>query len=49
VNLKAELEIRSLHEKIDHLIFKQWHRLLEIQKIQMDLMEEMSKKSRLSV
>jgi uncharacterized membrane protein len=42
VNLKAELEIRSLHEKIDHLIFKQWHRLLEIQKIQLDLMEELS-------
>jgi uncharacterized membrane protein len=37
VNLKAELEIRSLHEKIDHLIFKQWHRLLEIQKIQLEL------------
>lgn len=46
VNLKAELEIRSLHEKIDHLIFKQWHRLLEIQKIQLELMEEISHKNR---
>jgi uncharacterized membrane protein len=40
VNLKAELEIRHLHEKIDHLLMNQWQRLLEIQQIQMDLMEE---------
>lgn len=42
VNLKAELEIRNLHEKIDHLIFKQWQRLLEIQEIQTELMEELA-------
>jgi len=42
VNLKAELEIRQLHEKIDHLIMYQWQRLLEIQKIQMDMMEEIA-------
>ena len=40
VNLKAELEIRQLHEKIDHLILHQWQRLVEIQQIQLDLMEE---------
>ena len=40
VNLKAELEIRQLHEKIDHLIMHQWQRLVEIQQIQLDLMEE---------
>ena len=39
VNLKAELEIRQLHEKIDHLLNRQWHRLVEIQKLQMELME----------
>jgi len=44
VNLKAEIEIRSLHEKIDHLIFKQWQRLLEIQEIQTELMGELSDK-----
>ncbi len=44
VNLKAEIEIRNLHEKIDHLIFKQWQRLLEIQEIQTELMEELSAK-----
>ena len=30
VNLKAELEIRHLHEKLDHLIIKQWQRLAGI-------------------
>ena len=40
VNLKAELEIRNLHEKLDHLIITQWQHLLEIQNIQMELMEE---------
>ena len=44
VNLKAELEIRHLHEKIDHLIMNQWQRLLEIQEIQIDLMEELAGK-----
>lgn len=44
VNLKAELEIRNLHEKIDHLLMKQWQRLLEIQEIQMELMEELARK-----
>ncbi len=38
VNLKAELEIRLLHEKMDLLLTRQWQRLLEIQRIQMDLM-----------
>jgi uncharacterized membrane protein len=45
VNLKAELEIRSLHEKIDHLMLKQWQRLLEIQEIQLDLMQELSERT----
>jgi uncharacterized membrane protein len=40
VNLKAELEIRLLHEKIDHLLLQQNQRLLEIQEIQVDLMED---------
>jgi uncharacterized membrane protein len=46
VNLKAELEIRHLNEKIDHLIIHQWERLLEIQQIQMELMEELVPKNR---
>jgi uncharacterized membrane protein len=44
INLKAELEIRHLHEKIDHLLMNQWQRLLEIQEIQMELMEELTHK-----
>ncbi len=44
VNLKAELEIRSLHEKIDHLLVHQWNRLAQIQEIQLDLLEEMNRR-----
>ena len=40
VNLKAELEIRHLHEKIDYLISKQWQRLAEIQHMQLEIMQE---------
>jgi len=42
VNLKAELEIRNLHTKIDQLMTHQWDRLLEIQQIQLDLMDELT-------
>ena len=44
VNLKSELEIRHLHEKIDHLLMTQWQRLLEIQEVQTELMEEIARK-----
>jgi uncharacterized membrane protein len=44
VNLKAELEIRHLHEKIDHLLSKQYNRLFEIQQIQIELLEELGQK-----
>jgi len=40
VNLKAELEIRHLHEKLDHPISKQWQRLAEIQELQIELLQE---------
>jgi uncharacterized membrane protein len=40
VNLKAELEIRQLHEKIDHLLLHQWERLAEIQQVQIELLNE---------
>jgi len=42
VNLKAELEIRHLHEKLDVLLKHQWQKLLEIQQIQMDFMKELA-------
>jgi uncharacterized membrane protein len=40
VNLKAELEIRHLHEKMDHLISRQWQRLAEIQQVQLEIMHD---------
>lgn len=43
VNLKAELEIRHLHEKVDHLLNRQWERLTEIQQIQIEMMLEQTK------
>ena len=44
INLKAELEIRHLHEKLDHLLKQQWTRLLEIQEIQLELMRELAER-----
>ena len=41
INLKAELEIRQLHQKLDHLLSHQWERLVEIQGVQMELLTEM--------
>lgn len=46
INLKAELEIRLLHEKIDHLIVHQNQRLMEIQQIQVDLLEDIMARSK---
>lgn len=43
VNLKAELEIRHLHEKIDHLLTHQWERLAEIQATQINLLSDLRK------
>jgi uncharacterized membrane protein len=40
VNLKAELEIRQLHEKMDHQLAQQWNKLAELQQIQIELLEE---------
>jgi uncharacterized membrane protein len=40
VNLKAEIEIRLLHEKLDHLMVHQNKRLLEIQQLQADYLED---------
>jgi len=47
VNLKAELEIRHLHEKIDYLISRQWQRLSEIQQVQIEMLQQgQTRKSR---
>lgn len=44
INLKAELEIRHLHEKLDHLLSHQWERLVEIQQMQLELLSELERK-----
>ncbi|MDO8947146.1 MAG: DUF1003 domain-containing protein [Desulfocapsaceae bacterium] len=44
VNLKAELEIRHLHDKMDHLLSHQWDRLAQIQEIQLDLLAEIGRR-----
>ncbi len=46
INLKAELEIRHLTSKLDQLRQHQWRRLIEIQHIQLDLMNELTERKR---
>lgn len=41
VNLKAELEIRHLNEKLDHLLSRQWERLVQIQEVQIKMLAEL--------
>lgn len=43
VNLKAELEIKLLSEKMDHLLVYQNKKLLEIQEVQIDYLEDLMK------
>jgi uncharacterized membrane protein len=43
INLKAELEIKLLSEKIDHLLVNQNKKLLEIQELQTDYLEDLMK------
>lgn len=43
VNLKSEIDIRMMNEKMDKLISHQWQRLLEIQEMQMELMNSSKK------
>jgi len=40
VNLKSELEIRMLHEKLDHLIINQQQEVLEIHTVQIEMMND---------
>jgi uncharacterized membrane protein len=43
INLKAELEIKILSEKIDHLLVHHNKKLLEIQEVQTDYLEDLMK------
>jgi uncharacterized membrane protein len=42
VNLKAEIEIRNLHQKINLLMEEQFQTLIDIQKYQVELLEEIA-------
>ena len=44
INLKSEIEIRTLHEKVDHLLFDQWSKMMRIQEIQIEILEEIRNK-----
>jgi uncharacterized membrane protein len=46
VNLKSEIEIRTLHEKVDHLLLDQWAKMMKIQEIQIEILEEIKTKIR---
>jgi uncharacterized membrane protein len=40
INLKSELEIRTLHEKLDHLIIRQQSDLFDIQQVQIQMLRD---------
>jgi uncharacterized membrane protein len=40
INLKSELEIRLIDDKLDHLIQHQQQELIEIQKVQIEMMND---------
>ena len=44
INLKSELEIRMLHEKLDHLMLHQQQELIEVQKMQIEMMNDILRK-----
>ena len=44
VNLKSEMEVRLMNEKIDQLLHQEMRRFMEIQQIQMDMLNEVHKK-----
>jgi uncharacterized membrane protein len=45
INLTAEIEIRKLHERMDHLMMHQWQHLMDIQQLQVNMMEEINQHS----
>ncbi|MCW7461224.1 DUF1003 domain-containing protein [Leptospira limi] len=46
INLKSEIEIRTLHEKVDHLLLDQWSKMMKIQAIQIEILSEIRSKIR---
>lgn len=46
VNLKAELEVAGLHDKVDHLLHAQWERMVELQELQIEILTELAAASK---
>ena len=44
VNLKAEVEIRIINEKLDHLLHHEIPRLMEVQQVQVDMLSDFGTK-----
>jgi len=44
INLKAEIEVATLHEKVDHLLHAQWNRMVELQQLQLDILQELARR-----
>ena len=40
INLKSEIEVRTLHEKVDHLLLEQWTDMMEVQRMQLEILQE---------
>lgn len=45
VNVKSEVEIHLLHEKLDYLMESKWQLLIELQQLQIELLQEITKHS----
>lgn len=43
INLKSEIELRQLHQKVDHLLTQQWERMVQIQELQLEVLDELKK------
>lgn len=41
INLKSEIGIRNLNEKMDHMLFKQWEKNKEIQTLMLEIMQDL--------
>jgi uncharacterized membrane protein len=44
VNIKAETEVRLLHEKIDHLLLHQHQNMVELFQLQLDIMQQLQQR-----
>ena len=42
INLKSEVEIHLLHEKINYLMDTKWQHLIEMQQLQIELLQELT-------